>query len=45
MLGIDKQPIVTAVRKLFRYRGAVGIQEQSHFRLASAQLFFEFGTT
>jgi hypothetical protein len=22
----------------------VGIQEQSHFRLACAQLFFEFGT-
>jgi hypothetical protein len=44
VLGIDKQPVVAAVRELFRYRGAVGIQEQSHFRLACAQLFFEFGS-
>src|SRR5579863_4644255 len=42
MLGVDQQPIVSAVGQLFGDGGAVRVEEQAHLGLSGAQLFFEF---
>src|SRR5258708_7833266 len=44
MLGIDQQPVVTAVRKLFGDSGAVSVEEQAHLGRSSTQLLLEFET-
>src|SRR4029077_3956039 len=43
VLGVDEQPIVTAVRQLLRDSGGMRVQEDAEFGSSSAQLFFEFG--
>ena len=44
VLGIDEQPVVSAVRELLGDGGAVGVEEQAHLGLSGAQLLFELGS-
>ena len=44
MLGVDEQPVVSAVRELFGDGGAVSVEEQAHLGLSGAELLFEFGS-
>ena len=44
VLGIDEEPIVSAMRELLGDGGAVGVEEQAHLGLAGAQLLFELGS-
>ncbi len=44
VLGVDQQPVVSAVRELLGDGGAVGVEEQAHLGLSGAELLFEFGS-
>jgi hypothetical protein len=44
VLGIDQQPVIAAVRKLFGDCGTVGVEEQAYLWRALMQLLLEFGT-
>jgi hypothetical protein len=42
MLGVDEEPVVSAVRELFGDGGAVRVYKQSHLGCSGAKLLFEF---
>ena len=44
VLGVDQQPVVSAVRELLGDRRAVGVEEQAHLGLSGAELLLEFGS-
>ncbi len=45
MLGIDEQPVIAAMGKLFCHGRAVRVQKQAHLGLAFAQLFLELSAS
>src|SRR5947199_76594 len=45
VLGIDQQPVVTAVGELLSDGGAVSVEKQSEFGFAFAQLLLEVSAT
>src|SRR4029077_1622528 len=44
VLGVDEEPVVSAVRELLGDRRTVRVEEQAHLGLAGAQLLFELGS-
>ena len=45
VLGVDQQPVITAVGELFGDGRAVRVQEQTHLGQTFAQLFLEICAT